>query len=239
LFHKTKKVQPLFIILVSFAGLAGNYLASGTQNRAVAYSRDSIRFYVSLFLGNIWQFIWMLSIIALIALISHLFLVPRLTAPLRFPDGVRLNLRLLGIASLLSQLFIETFVYPAAYHWFSLLLVCSIWFFVEIGSVEIKFLDNNKKKNLVTFLYGMVLILLLITLIHTINTASERKMNWSERSSSSLIAGVRDMKDIPALDNLGERLAQDLEITFPSIVPFSGLMENFTMYCYRKLPIGF
>ncbi len=236
---ETKKTKSGLMISISFLGVAAIYLNSGSQNRASSYNQEGLIYYFSLLLGNIWQFVWMLSIIAVLALLSNLFLVRRLNTSLHFPDGLRLNLRLLGIASLLTQLLIETFVYPAAYHWFSLLLVCSIWFFVEFGSVEIKFMSGNQGKNLVTFLYGIILFLLLITLINTIITANDRKTEWSQRSSTSIASGVRDVKDIPALDNLGWRFAQDLEITFPSIVPFSGLKENFTMYCYRKLPIGF
>ncbi len=236
---KTKKTKSGLMISISFLGVAAIYLNSGSQNRASSYNQEGLIYYFSLLLGNIWQFVWMLSIIAVLALLSNLFLVRRLNTSLHFPDGLRLNLRLLGIASLLTQLLIETFVYPAAYHWFSLLLVYSIWFFVEFGSVEIKFMSNNQGKNLVTFLYGMILFLLLTTFINTINTANDRKTEWNQRSNTSLASGVRDVKDIPALDNLGERFAQDLQISFPSIVPFSGVKDDFTMYCYKKLPVGF
>ncbi len=236
---ETKKTKSGLMISFSSAGVAAIYLNSGSQNRVSSYSQEGLFYYFSLFLGNIWQFAWMLSIVAVLALLSNLFLVQRLNTSLHFHDGMRFNLRLLGIASLLSQLLIETFVYPAAYHWFSLLLVCSIWFFVEFGSVEIKFMRNNRGKNLVTFLYGMILFLLLTTFINTINTANDRKTEWDQRSNASLASGVRDLKDIPVLDNLGERFAQDLQISFPSVVPFSGVKDDFTMYCYKKLPIGF
>ena len=237
--NEPRKTGPIFIVLVSLIGVGISYLASGSQNRAQSYSRDGLQFYLSLFLGNVWQFAWMLLTIALLALVSFIFLAQRLSAPITFPDGLRINLRLLGVASLLSQLLIETLIYPAAYHWFSLLLVCSIWFFVEIGSTARDFLKKNRQTKLVSSLYGLIVFLLLMTVVNTISTANDRKFEWSQRANSSLSSEVRDLKDIPALNNLGERFAQDLSITFPSIVPLAGVKDEFTMYCYKKLPIGF
>jgi hypothetical protein len=100
-------------------------------------------------------------------------------------------------------------------------------------------LNNSRNTKFVSSLYGLIIFLLLITVVNTISTANDRKSEWSQRANSSLLSEVRNLKDIPALDNLGGRFAQDLRITFPSIVPLAGVKDEFTMYCYKELPIGF
>ena len=227
------------LLISSVLGVSGSYLSSGAQNRTEALTPRGLTSYLSLFLGNLWQFIWMISLISMISLICVLFLRIKLDFDYRYPSNIKSNLRLLSISSVGSQLVIETLAYPAAYHWISLILVIAIWSFVELTSINF----NNEKlvhwKKFITSFYIFVLIVTSSTFINTIFTAHEREIKWNDRSMKSLVTQKIQILDIPVLDNSSSVFAQDLIIDFPSIVPFSGLQGNFTKYCYQRLPLGF
>jgi hypothetical protein len=233
------RYREFLLMFSSIAGVAVSYFSPGSQNRTNSLSREGIAFYLSLFLGNVWQFFWMLALIFTTTLILYLFLIDRLGKNINFPKGLRENLRVLAASSLITQLAIETLVYPAAYHWFSLLLIFSLWFFVEIATIDFKVMSTLLFPKLTAISYLLLLLLLLNTILSTIGTASFRQSEWSMRSKVSISTNSPYLQNLPAVDNSGKEFAQDLQTAFPSIVPFYGVKENFTTFCYKKLPLGF
>ncbi len=233
------KFFSIAMITSSIIGVGALYYSSGSQNRVTSLGRGGIGSYLNLFVGNLWQFMWILLTIGVLAFVLVLFLSTRLKEKIDFPDQLRENLRVLAFSAICSQLVIETIAYPAAYHWFSFIIIFSVFFFVEFLALDFsKYRFFNWEKTILVS-YITIIVLLSFTILNTIATSANRHSGWAHRANTSIESGQREMLNLPALDNLHKPFAPDLDLDFPSIVPFSGLRYNFTSYCYQKLPLGF
>ena len=223
----------MFILLF----VVSSYVVTpGSKNRQENLFQTDFADSITIFLGILWQFTWMTAIIFLFTKVIHMMykLVANADESL-FSKNTRLTFRALFAISLMVQLFFETLIYPATYHWISYCLIAFFYFFIEFDNRE----SNSSPLKLRWLFSGLLFFItscaLIASLYSTMLSAQERYSKVSDREKISITQGMNTIINVPLLDNNGKIYAEDLDADFGSIVPFEGFVPQATLYCYNKL----
>jgi len=235
--RKKRDVLKNFSLLLTLLFVIGTYLfATGSQSRQKNLFNSNLQDYILIFLGVVWQFIWMTSIIVLISILIHKVYALRLLPDERlFSNSITVTMRYLFAVSLITQITLETFIYPAAYHWISYCLITFFYCFLQLESNRANSKKQNKSGQFPLLVFMICSSILILSLASTVMSAQERYRDISHREEISKGRSENMTTNIPLIDNSGVLYAEDLAADFGSIVPFKGFTLGSNMFCYKRL----
>jgi hypothetical protein len=236
LWGKNNHRKNLFLLVALLFVLVTYLFAPGSEKRQTNLFNSSLQDFVFVFLGVIWQFIWITLTIFVVAKLFRSYLRSIVPQGFRlFSSNSETVFGYLFIASLGNQIVLETLVYPAAYHWISYCLITFLYFFLILERQQ-PITENQLPASLFRLLSFMIASLLLcMSLVSTVASSQNRYSDVQNREKGSINKSENMIKNVPLIDNSGIIYAQDLEADFGSIVPFSGFTLKSNMYCYKKL----
>lgn len=230
------KLKNTFLIFVLLFVVSSYFLAPGSQNRQENLFQNDFTESIAIFLGVLWQFIWITAIIYVLAKVIHMmYNLSANTDKSMFSKNTLIIFRTLFAVSLIVQVFLETLIYPATYHWISYCLIAFFYFFLEIDERQLTSLPSRLRKLFPISMFVITSCVLIASLFSTVLSAQDRFLQVSDREKSSVNQGSNSIIDVPLLDNSGTLYAEDLGADFGSIVPFEGFVPKASFYCYKKI----
>ena len=230
--------QAIVLYSITTFGVFLSYFSPGSQARDKEIGAKSHQEYFFLMLGNIWQLAWITLTVTIVALIVGVrFRSKKYELLQRFTESLKIDLRVLFFVALSVQIIVETFVYPASYHWISYVVILFLYSFTEIQTLMIRIEFPAMIFTFTRVLYKIFLVFTLFTLVITLNTSKNRYDQWKIRESMIDAMGPGATKSLDLRDNLGNIYAGDLAVDFASIVPYSGYMQNFTTFCFNQMSL--
>jgi len=237
---KRNTVHAIIFFVTFVVGSIATLNAPGSKIRNDILTYRSAKEYFTLFIGNVWQLSWIALTATLVSFMSiHILRVRSQVKEANFPNSTRVTFRLLFASSLIAQICVETYTYPAAYHWISFALISFLASLIEFDALELSFTRSKIGNRVLLFGNALISLLLVYTLVNTAYSAYQRRSDWEIRSSVSVMQNQKLFKSLDVEDNDNVVYAPDLILDFSSIVAFHGYKPNFTQFCYSRLPNEF
>jgi hypothetical protein len=228
------------VLIFAFFGVLLLYISPGSQYRNSFIPERTLGDYLLYFGANLWQMCWILFSTLLIAWLSsraiHVYINSDANS---FPKVLRRNFLLLAISAFLTQLFIATFAYSAAYHWTAFIWIMYVFFVINFLHFQPKIGKEGKRLYVTNYVFYSYLVILVLILSTTADSSAIRRSKLDSRSAESLMIGKNVVRPVSARDNSGSIFGSDLEPDSISIVPFEGYLLNSSIFCYSRLPVGF
>jgi hypothetical protein len=228
------------VLILSFLGVLLIYISPGSQYRNSFIPERTLTEYLLYFGANLWQMCWILFFTMLVAWLSSRAIHAHIDSEANlFPKVLRGNLLFLAMSAVLTQLFIATFAYSAAYHWTAFIWIMYVFFVINFLHFQPKIRKARRFLFVTNYVFYSYLVILVLILSTTADSSAIRRSKIDSRSAESLILGKNVVRPVSARDNNGSTFGSDLEPGSISIVPFEGYLLNSSIFCYSRLPAGF